>query len=141
MRTTSLKMLREASTKAMECQIYDQWDRFGATRKEWAIATARNIEDCQQIEEAFKNISDLYLIREQYIRKRGLSMTRHGSVSCLNAEEAKEEIGSEAWEWEVSDIDNDAADSRAMGEAVEVMDQLEFACRHIFENMRQFDLV
>ena len=67
--------------------------QIGATRKEWAIATARNIEDCQQIEEAFKNISDLYLIREQYVRKRGLSMTRHGSVSCFNGKTSAAKLG------------------------------------------------
>jgi hypothetical protein len=64
--------VREASTKAIECQIYDQWDRFGATQKEWAIATARNIEDCHQMEEAFKNITDLYLIRRAIRKEEGV---------------------------------------------------------------------
>lgn len=149
--------VRRASTRAMERLISDQEDIVDAFRKEFALATARRIEDCKRIEEDFKVITEEYLIQRAGRKEmEGILPVEDGAGwekillvfqdKCRATQRKLEEVEARLKKPRqrldrrpgyLDDLagDEDVADARAMDEAVDALQELEFVGTYILENM------
>lgn len=146
--------IRQALDTAMDRLISDQEDIFDTSRKQFALATTRRIEVCKKLEIAVKDVTEAYLIKRAMLQSMGAFIEDEGwerllldfQEMCRTTTQKLEEVEArlkkprkrrdlKPGHLDKSASDNDEFDVTALEEAVEAVQQLEFAGRYIFEHI------
>lgn len=149
--------VRSASIRAVKRLITNQEDIFDASRKEFALATVRRIEDCENIEKGFKVVTEEYLVKQARRKETEGILPDEDEIGwekvlldyqdkCRKTRQKLEEVEArlkkprqrlDLWTGYLDDSagNEDVADARAMDEAVDAFEELEFAGLYILENM------